>query len=634
MFDDGCLSPLELLLGAIQFFPLSSVEEIVRSDPRLLLKEDEKGWLPLHYAARFALVDVVQYLAEKCSYALFVKDEKGWLPLHIAAQKASVEVVQCLSDKCPDALLIQENNGWLPLHLAAQGEASLKVVKCLADRCPEALLVQNKIGCHPLHIAARFASVEVVQYLACKCPLSLLIQNIDGWLPLHVAAGFGKSVKVQCLADKCPDALLVEDKRGCLPVDVAREYNQKHPDVAVWLEVATRDWVAEQESNRRGRPAAERAADERTKKTTSRSVGRREETGFQRLLRAIQQRESLRVIKSMVESNHRLLREMDEDGWLPLHFAARFRKSAEVVRYLADKRPEALLVKCNRGWLPMHVAARFASVEVVQYLAGKCPRALLVQNSDGWLPLHVSAQHASVKVVQCLADACPEALLVKLECGAVPLHVAAQESSVEVVQCLADACPEALLVQSKDGWMPVDQAREYNKKHPDVVVWLEVATRDRMPKTAAAPILDSHAQNQKDRSDEPKAAPASVSDLRELHNVLTHPAMEPPSNEPTAMLAPDPDSFKQDRTRIRQTMDDPRHEPALVSGEYVESIRTAAFLGDGYFGTVYKGTDDVLAQEFAIKSIHPNILGGGTKEDIKKAMGTFRREQEVREYPH
>ena len=70
----------------------------------------------------------------------------------------------------------------------------------------------------------------------------------------------------------------------------------------------------------------------------------------------------------------------------------------------------------------------------------------------------------------------------------------------------------------------------------------------------------------------------------------------------------------------------------IVTEEYVKSILTDKQLGSGFFGTVYLGYDRKLQQQFAIKTINPEILSAGSSSPdiIQKVKDTFHNEQEVR----
>ena len=71
--------------------------------------------------------------------------------------------------------------------------------------------------------------------------------------------------------------------------------------------------------------------------------------------------------------------------------------------------------------------------------------------------------------------------------------------------------------------------------------------------------------------------------------------------------------------------------PVAVSQDYVESILTSPRekLGEGFFGTVFKGSDDKLRCSFAIKAIKTDILLGGHATDFENARDTFMMEQKV-----
>lgn len=70
----------------------------------------------------------------------------------------------------------------------------------------------------------------------------------------------------------------------------------------------------------------------------------------------------------------------------------------------------------------------------------------------------------------------------------------------------------------------------------------------------------------------------------------------------------------------------------IVTEEYVKSILTDKQLGSGFFGTVYLGYDRELQQQFAVKTINPEILSAGASSPdiIQKVKDTFHNEQEVR----
>jgi ankyrin repeat protein len=417
--------------------------------------------------------------------------------------------------------------------------------------------------------------LSIIQGIVQSNPRLLRKKNmLTGWLPLHFAARYATSLEVvRILVDEHAEALLVKTNGGSLPLHVAIFY-----------------WSSSE--------IVQYLADMCPKALLVQSKG-----GWLPLHLVLARRwPSLEVVQYLADKCPEALLVKQMEGWLPLHFAARY-ASLLVVQCLTNKCPDALLVKTQFGTLPLHVAATHAPLEVVEFLVVKKPEALLVKNTNGWLPLHLAIMYRefsvvmnreSFEVVRFLAEMCPDALPVKQKDGWLPLHVAAKYSSIEVVQYLADKCPVALLVKTNKGKLPIDIARKYNTMHPDVeewLVWMDAAPR----------------HNRQD--------PDRVSNERVPHTAC----------------APAPDSYAQDRDRIRKAIAHPSQEPALVSVSFVESIKTRTFLGDGFFGTVYKGTDPILGHDFAIKSIRTEILRGGTKQELEAAMRTFKTEQEVRE---
>ena len=74
---------------------------------------------------------------------------------------------------------------------------------------------------------------------------------------------------------------------------------------------------------------------------------------------------------------------------------------------------------------------------------------------------------------------------------------------------------------------------------------------------------------------------------------------------------------------------------AAVSPSYIEAIRTEEIIANGCFGTVYKGTDNILNRSFAIKAITEDLFLSAnsvnaptaTKEAFLTEMKVRRRTQ-------
>ena len=73
-----------------------------------------------------------------------------------------------------------------------------------------------------------------------------------------------------------------------------------------------------------------------------------------------------------------------------------------------------------------------------------------------------------------------------------------------------------------------------------------------------------------------------------------------------------------------------KNDIASVSPSYIESIRTEEIIGNGVFGTVFKGTDTNLRRSFGIKAISTDTLCDGNSSDVEKAGEAFQKEIQVR----
>merc|ERR1711981_1393734 len=87
---------------------------------------DADGWTPLHLAARYGHVRIVEFLAPLVDNPNAPKPD-GWTPLHLAARYGHVKIVEFLAPLVdnPNAPM---PNGWTPLHLAARN-GHVKIVK-------------------------------------------------------------------------------------------------------------------------------------------------------------------------------------------------------------------------------------------------------------------------------------------------------------------------------------------------------------------------------------------------------------------------------------------------------------------------------------------------------------------------
>jgi ankyrin repeat protein len=462
-----------------------------------------------------------------------------------------------------------DNNGRLPLHHAACC-SPVAVVTYLADQHPPGLAHKDSNGWLPMHMAAECAPLGVVQFFVQRYDAALQAKTNDGWLPLHVAARNAPLPVVQYLADRYDAAL-------------------------------------------------------------------------------------------DVTTNH---------GHLPLHLAVNH-APVEVVQFLVEARPQSLRVEDSDGDTPLHCAAEGAPLSVVRCLVENCEGrdVLHERNAKGQVPLHIAAERSPLEVVKFLVEQDRNALQAEDYGGLLPMHVAAQHASYPIVKFLAGEYLGALTTKSRTGQLPLDVARQRDDKA--AANWLEGATRQQQQQDA------TRQQQQTDASSRSRRAAVQEGNLRvqagnavvrddgirvrgsearvsggggggsndrvpgrvvkeeeeeiDLRDWGTGSGPYVPNQESAVPASTDP--HQQDRERVRKVIELASLEPVAVSGAYVQSILTDKFLGDGFFGTVFKGKDPILGREFAIKSINTEILRGGSKQDLEDAMKTFKTEQEVRANP-
>ncbi|CAL5058322.1 unnamed protein product [Urochloa decumbens] len=86
------------------------------------LKEDSKGWLPIHVAAANGRVDVIKELLEACPECMESRNASGQSFLHIAVEKKRRNVVQhvCTRKSLAGILNLTDQDGNTALHLAVK----------------------------------------------------------------------------------------------------------------------------------------------------------------------------------------------------------------------------------------------------------------------------------------------------------------------------------------------------------------------------------------------------------------------------------------------------------------------------------------------------------------------------------
>ncbi|KAL5849028.1 hypothetical protein ACOSQ4_007041 [Xanthoceras sorbifolium] len=218
------------------------VEEILGICPSLLLQVNAQGDTPLHVAAKFERVDVVEVIIKhaKAQYAelesgigvarhmLRLTNNKGNTALHEAARKEAVSVVRILVKEDPDFSYSANNSGETPLYIAAETGFSRGVFELLKT-CSSATH-EGPNGKTALHAAVRRNYRGLTRNIIQR--KRSLTKQIDdnGWTPLHCAAYYGRFQVTCILLESDKSVAYIGDKyRMMTPLHLAA--SQGHIDI-------------------------------------------------------------------------------------------------------------------------------------------------------------------------------------------------------------------------------------------------------------------------------------------------------------------------------------------------------------------------------------------------------------------
>ncbi|KAI3888138.1 hypothetical protein MKW92_024988, partial [Papaver armeniacum] len=133
---------VELHYTAVLSGDIKFAKNILSSKPDLALKQDNRGWTPLHLASAGASLRMVKLLLKAKPDACMVKDEAERTPLHLAAMNDRVEIMEVLMVKKLEAIQIKNGqNGDNILHFCVKSNTNTKPLRLLVKKL--VLLPQN-----------------------------------------------------------------------------------------------------------------------------------------------------------------------------------------------------------------------------------------------------------------------------------------------------------------------------------------------------------------------------------------------------------------------------------------------------------------------------------------------------------
>lgn len=203
--------------------PVQKVEALLHADTKLSRRRDDDDRLPLHWAASYNRLSIVDLLSDQKGFDVDAQDGAGWTALHMAASlKNGDDLVDFLLAKGADPN-VKTNNSSTALFFAASKGNIDTARKLVAHKATAR--VKDTRGQMPLHRAAAVGNVPI---------LKLLLENnspvnatdIDGSSALHhaIAEGHGEAAIELLKAGADSDK---KDNSGALPILLAPDQRVK-----------------------------------------------------------------------------------------------------------------------------------------------------------------------------------------------------------------------------------------------------------------------------------------------------------------------------------------------------------------------------------------------------------------------
>ncbi|XP_043714896.1 protein ACCELERATED CELL DEATH 6-like [Telopea speciosissima] len=162
---------------------------VLKFKPQLIQLRDAQKRTPLHYAARLNFWDGLNVLLDMDTSAVYQSDDKGFFPIHVAAREGHTKILQLLIKRCPGSWeLLTEQEQENALHVAAKSGKVEMVGYILKNPMLEKLLNEKeKDGNTPLHLAAMAGHYKVVHVLTRDVRVNLCLKNYNKLTALNIS---------------------------------------------------------------------------------------------------------------------------------------------------------------------------------------------------------------------------------------------------------------------------------------------------------------------------------------------------------------------------------------------------------------------------------------------------------------
>ena len=165
----------------------------------------------LHFAALSGDKNTLKYLLEDCNMVnqLDFYDMRGYLPIHFAARFGDWNIIEFLESYDPQQLSKTTNNGMNIIHIAAEKGHLELTKKLLSSWDINMKFLPDADGNTLLHFAAFSGNIKLYQYVETYYEENHIhvTRNIHGHLPIFEASVASKVDLIKYIAEKEPNAL-------------------------------------------------------------------------------------------------------------------------------------------------------------------------------------------------------------------------------------------------------------------------------------------------------------------------------------------------------------------------------------------------------------------------------------------
>ena len=218
------------ILKACMEGKLSSVQYLIEKAKESKIKQIRKknikydfyvGDTPIHIAAKYGYLPIVQYLIEKQEVDIEIQGNCYTHPLHYACLFGYLPIVEYLLSKGAN-IEAKDIRDQTPLHYACES-GDLPTVEYLVSKGAniEAISLKSQT---PLHYACENGSLEIVEFLLSK-GANIEAKDYQNQTPLHIASSNCENDIIQFLVSKGANKN-AKDKNGKTPYDLADKYDK------------------------------------------------------------------------------------------------------------------------------------------------------------------------------------------------------------------------------------------------------------------------------------------------------------------------------------------------------------------------------------------------------------------------